>query len=76
MNNMRTEITNNGYYLILDNGYHVSVIGGKNFYGDGKTSFEVGMWVEDGDCRTTILVQGWMTDKEINELVETLSKFQ
>ena len=73
---MRTEITDNGYHLILDNGYHVSVIGGDNFYGNGKTSFEVGMWVEDGDCITTILVQGWMTDKQIKKLVKTLSNFK
>ena len=73
---MRTEITDNGYHLILDNGYHVSVIGGENFYGNGKTSFEVGMWVEDGDCITTILVQGWMTDKQIKKLVKTLSNFK
>ena len=73
---MRTEITDNGYHLILDNGYHVSVIGGENFYGNGKTSFEVGMWVEDGDCRTTILVQGWMSDKEIKKLVKTLKQFK
>ena len=50
---MRTEITDNGYHVILDNGYHVSVIGGDNFYGNGKTSFEVGIWIEEEEFRQT-----------------------
>ena len=74
---MRTEITNNGYHLILDNGYRVSVIGGNNYYGDGKSSFEVGLYQRNDDgIDSDILVQGWMTDKQIKKFVKTLKKFQ
>ena len=73
---MRTELTTNGYHKILDNGYHVSVIGGDNFYGNGKSSFEVGIWIEDDGHRTPILVQGWMDNDEIETLINTLNKFK
>ena len=74
---MRTEITDNGYHLILKNGYRVSVIGGDNYYGNGKSSFEVGLYHRNYDgIDSDILVQGWMTDKQIKKFVKTLKKFQ
>ena len=74
---MRTEITDNGYHLILKNGYRVSVIGGDNYYGNGKSSFEVGLYHRNYDgIDSDILVQEWMTDKQIKKFVKTLKKFQ
>ena len=73
---MRTEITNNGYMKVLDNGYRISVIGGKGFYGDGKSSFEVGVWIEEDKLITDIKVNGWMSYEETEELITMLNKFK
>jgi hypothetical protein len=32
-----------------DNGYTISIVGGRGLYGDGKTTFEVAAWKTDGD---------------------------
>ena len=72
---MRTEITNNGYMKVLDNGYRISVIGGKGFYGDGKSSFEIGMWYGD-DNETPILVRGWLDGNEVEDIINNLNKWQ
>ena len=49
-------------YLEFDNGHFASVVGGKGFYGDGKTSFELGF-----PYRGSIDVMGWLNPDEITE---------
>ena len=71
---MRTEITNNGYMKVLDNGYRVSVIGGKGFYGDGKSSFEIGIWIEEKDVKSTILVVGHQSNEEVEQYIKLLNQ--
>ena len=73
---MRTEITNNGYMKVLDNGYRISVIGGKGFYGDGKSSFEIGVWIEEGNTLSTILVVGHQSNEEVEQYIKLLNQLK
>jgi hypothetical protein len=50
----------------FDNGHFVSVVGGiPGFYGDGKTSFEVGFPDKAGG----IAVKGWLSPEEVTEVM-------
>lgn len=58
----------------LDNGYKISVVGGgKGFYGNGETTFEVAMFDRMGEMITlgkNDQVLGWQTINEVNEIIE------
>jgi hypothetical protein len=53
-----------------DKGLIISVVGGDNFYGDGKESFEVGICLGG-----SVAVAGWKTKQEVADLIEMLSDF-
>ena len=53
-----------------DKGLIISVVGGDNFYGDGKKSFEVGLCLGN-----SVAVAGWKTKQEVADLIEMLSDF-
>ena len=35
--------------IYTDNGYTISIVGGRGLYGDGVNTFEVACWKSDGD---------------------------
>ncbi len=73
---MKKQITNNGYMYKFDTGMVLSVIGGDGFYGDGKTSFEIGVWYEDEETRSPIMSRGWVSAKQVKrykKLLKSLS---
>ena len=59
--------------LTFDNGQFVSVVGGgEGLYGDGKSSFEVGF----PDGSGGIDVEGWLSPKEVTELMVDIQSKQ
>ena len=70
------KLTPHGIKYILDNGFVVSVVGGKGLYGDGETTFEVGIWARIGkDDGTKIRVAGHQSKDEVQTIIDTLIKF-
>ncbi len=53
-----------------DKGLLISVVGGDNFYGDGKASFEVGICLGG-----SVAVAGWKSKYEVAALIDMLSDF-
>ena len=73
---MRQEITKNGYLVSLDNGFKISVVGGDGLYGNGKTSFEIGLWYEQDGIKTPLKVAGWQSEKQVNKIIKTLKRYE
>tara|TARA_Y100000590_G_C15568756_1_gene957707 strand:- start:204 stop:485 length:282 start_codon:yes stop_codon:yes gene_type:complete len=65
------------------NGYILSVVGGDSLYGDGKNTFEVGVFDERGGFTRKFWnddvdddVRGWLSKSEVTELMERISKVE
>ena len=57
-----------------DNGYTISIVGGRGLYGDGVNTFEVACWKSDGDKEWLQLsphdnVVGYRTKDEVLEII-------
>ena len=61
-----------------DNGYTISIVGGRGLYGDGVNTFEVACWKSDGDKEWLQLspydnVVGHRSKDEVMEIILNIS---
>jgi hypothetical protein len=61
-----------------DNGYTISIVGGRGLYGDGKKTFEVAAWKSDGDMAWVKLsphddVLGYQTIDRVHQIIDDIS---
>ena len=60
-----------------DNGYTISIVGGRGLYGDGETTFEVAAWKSDGDMGWVKLsphddVLGYRSKDEVLQIISDI----
>ena len=65
--------------IVTDNGFTISIVGGPGLYGDGETTFEVGVWKTNGDKPWVRLsphddVLGYQTIDEVHKIIDDISK--
>ena len=65
-------ISKNGVQYNFPNGYTVSVVGGEGLYGDGISSFEIGVWSKN----TNTSVFGWQNAEDIITYLSIFSKME
>ncbi len=60
-----------------DNGYTISIVGGRGLYGDGKTTFEVAVWEGDNGDWVRLSpkddVLGYRTLDEVHQIIDDIS---
>ena len=63
--------------IVTDNGFTISIVGGPGLYGDGETTFEVGVWEGDNGPWVKLspydTVVGHRTIDEVHQIIDDIS---